>query len=120
MAVGAAAAGRRVILHLMFGNFIYTGMDAIAHQMAKLRMMTGGQMNLPITVIAGYGGGRSLAAQHWTPLSYVDEHWRRQRGHAGDAGRCQGAVDHGDPRKQSDLFLEARRPRRRQRGSAGG
>ncbi|MBB3359749.1 pyruvate dehydrogenase E1 component beta subunit [Novosphingobium capsulatum] len=64
MAVGAAAAGRRVILHLMFGNFIYTGMDAIAHQMAKLRMMTGGQMNLPITVIAGYGGGRSLAAQH--------------------------------------------------------
>jgi pyruvate dehydrogenase E1 component beta subunit len=48
----------------MFGNFIYTGMDAIAHQMAKLRMMTGGQMNLPITVIAGYGGGRSLAAQH--------------------------------------------------------
>lgn len=64
MAVGAAAVGRRVILHLMFGNFIYTGMDAIAHQMAKLRMMTGGQMNLPITVIAGYGGGRSLAAQH--------------------------------------------------------
>lgn len=64
MAVGAAAAGRRVILHLMFGNFIYTGMDAIAHQMAKLRMMTGGQMTLPITVIAGYGGGRSLAAQH--------------------------------------------------------
>jgi pyruvate dehydrogenase E1 component beta subunit len=64
MAVGAAAAGRRVILHLMFGNFIYTGMDAIAHQMAKLRMMTGGQLELPITVIAGYGGGRSLAAQH--------------------------------------------------------
>ncbi len=64
MAVGAAAAGRRVILHLMFGNFVYTGMDAIAHQMAKLRMMTGGQMDLPITVIAGYGGGRSLAGQH--------------------------------------------------------
>lgn len=64
MAVGAAAAGRRVILHLMFGNFIYTAFDAIAHQMAKLRMMTGGQMTLPITVIAGYGGSRSLAAQH--------------------------------------------------------
>lgn len=64
MAVGAAAAGRRVILHLMFGNFIYTAFDAIANQMAKLRMMTGGQMELPITVVAGYGGGRSLAAQH--------------------------------------------------------
>ena len=64
MAVGAAAGGYRVILHLMFSNFIYTGFDAIANQMAKLRLMTGGQVKLPITVIAGYGGGRSTAAQH--------------------------------------------------------
>lgn len=64
MAVGAAAAGYRVILHMMFANFVYTGFDAIANQMAKLRLMTGGQMNLPITVMAGYGGGRSSAAQH--------------------------------------------------------
>ena len=64
MAVGAAASGYRVILHMMFSNFIYTGFDAIANQMAKLRLMTGGQIKLPITVIAGYGGGRSTAAQH--------------------------------------------------------
>ena len=64
MAVGAAASGYRVILHLMFSNFVYTGFDAIANQMAKLRLMTGGQIKLPITVIAGYGGGRSTAAQH--------------------------------------------------------
>ena len=64
MAVGAAAAGYRVILHMMFSNFIYTGFDAIANQMAKIRLMTGGQIKLPITVIAGYGGGRSTAAQH--------------------------------------------------------
>lgn len=64
MAVGAAASGYRVVLHMMFANFLYTGMDAIANQMAKLRLMTGGQMRLPITVLAGYGGGRSSAAQH--------------------------------------------------------
>ena len=64
MAVGAAAAGYRVILHMMFSNFIYTGFDAIANQMAKIRLMTGGQIKLPVTVIAGYGGGRSRAAQH--------------------------------------------------------
>ena len=64
MAVGAAAAGYRVILHMMFSNFIYTGFDAIANQMAKIRLMTGGQIMLPVTVIAGYGGGRSTAAQH--------------------------------------------------------
>lgn len=64
MAVGLAAAGYRPVLHLMFSNFLYTGMDAIANQMAKLRLMTGGQMSLPITIIAGCGGGRSSAAQH--------------------------------------------------------
>jgi len=64
MAVGAAASGYRVVLHLMFSNFVYTGFDAIANQMAKLRLMTGGQLELPITVIAGYGGGRSTVAQH--------------------------------------------------------
>ena len=64
MAVGLAASGYRVILHMMFSNFLYTGFDAIANQMAKLRLMTGGQMELPITLIAGYGGGRSTAAQH--------------------------------------------------------
>lgn len=64
MAVGAAAAGCRVVLHMMFSNFIYTGFDAIANQMAKLRLMTGGQATMPITVIASYGGGGSNAAQH--------------------------------------------------------
>lgn len=64
MAVGAAAAGCRVVLHMMFSNFIYTGFDAIANQMAKLRLMTGGQAQMPITVIAAYGGGGSNAAQH--------------------------------------------------------
>jgi len=64
MAVGAAAAGYRPVLHLMFGNFVYTAMDAIGNQMARIRLMTGGQMTLPLTVIAVYGGGRSSAAQH--------------------------------------------------------
>ena len=65
MAVGAAASGYRIILHMMFANFIYTGFDAIANQMAKLRLMTGGQMNFPITILAGYGG--VVPARHNTP-----------------------------------------------------
>ncbi len=64
MAVGAAAAGSRVVLHMMFSNFLYTGFDAIANQMAKLRLMTGGQAVMPITIIASYGAGGSNAAQH--------------------------------------------------------
>ncbi len=64
MALGATAAGYHVILHMMFANFVYTGFDAIANQIAKMRLMTGGQIEIPITFIAGYGGGMSNAAQH--------------------------------------------------------
>jgi acetoin:2,6-dichlorophenolindophenol oxidoreductase subunit beta len=64
MAVGAALAGYRVVCHLMFSNFLYTGFDAIANQAAKLRLMTGGQVRLPIVYFAAYGGGSSTAAQH--------------------------------------------------------
>ena len=64
MAVGAAATGLRVICHLSYGNFIYTGFDAIANQAAKLRYMLGGQVKLPILFMAMIGGGRSVAAQH--------------------------------------------------------
>lgn len=64
MAIGAAVAGYRVVAHMMFANFIYTGFDSIANQAAKLRYMTGGQAVLPVTYIAAYGGGKSIGAQH--------------------------------------------------------
>lgn len=64
MAVGAAAAGYRVVCHMMFGNFLYTGFDAIANQAAKLRYMTAGQIRLPVVYMAVMGAGRSAGAQH--------------------------------------------------------
>ena len=64
VAVGAAAAGYRVICHFMYANFLYNGFDAIANQAAKLRLMTGGQLKLPLVFMAVMGGGRSSAAQH--------------------------------------------------------
>ena len=64
MAVGAAAAGFKVICHMMFGNFMYTGFDSIANQASKLRYMTAGQISLPIVYMSVFGGGRSAAAQH--------------------------------------------------------
>ena len=64
MAVGAAAAGYRVVCHMMFANFLYTGFDAIANQAAKLRYMTAGRIRLPIVYMAIMGAGRSAGAQH--------------------------------------------------------
>jgi acetoin:2,6-dichlorophenolindophenol oxidoreductase subunit beta len=64
MAIGAAATGARVVCHLMFANFLYTGFDAIANQAAKLRYMTNGQIKLPLVFMASASGGRASAAQH--------------------------------------------------------
>ncbi len=72
MAVGAAAAGYPVVLHMMFSNFLYGGFDSIANQMTKLPFMTGGQVKLPITMLCAYGGGTSTGAQHSdTPYSML-------------------------------------------------
>lgn len=62
--VGAAATGLRPVLHLMFGNFLYTGWDGIANLAAKFRYMTGGQARLPLVYMAVFGGGRSQGAHH--------------------------------------------------------
>ena len=62
--VGAAATGLRPILHLMFGNFLYTGWDGIANQAAKFRYMSGGQVPVPLVFMAVFGGGRSQGAHH--------------------------------------------------------
>lgn len=63
-ALGAAATGLRPIADLMTGNFLYTGMDQIANQIAKLPYMTGGQMRLPLVLLATTGAAGGNAAQH--------------------------------------------------------
>jgi pyruvate dehydrogenase E1 component beta subunit len=62
--VGAAAAGLRPVADLMFASFFYMAMDAVANQAAKLRYMSGGQVELPIVYIATSGPSGSAAAQH--------------------------------------------------------
>ena len=114
MAVGAAAAGHRVILHLMFSNFIYTGMDAIGNQMAKMRLMSGGQAKLPITVIASYGGGGSNAAQHsdtaYPPIMNLGGINVLTPATPGDA---KGLLKDCHSRQQSIILHGGRRPWRR-------
>jgi len=47
-----------------FADFVTTGMDEIANQMAKIRYMFGGQAKIPMVLWAPDGGGLSAAAQH--------------------------------------------------------
>ena len=54
--VGAALAGMRPIVWMMFGTFVYVAMDQFANQMGKIRYMSGGEVELPIVVWVPDGG----------------------------------------------------------------
>jgi pyruvate dehydrogenase E1 component beta subunit len=62
--VGAAMAGLRPVADLMYGSFLYLGMDQIANQAARWHYMSGGQVELPIVYMAQMGPSSSAAAQH--------------------------------------------------------
>lgn len=64
MAVGAAMTGLRPIVDLTIASFIYLASDPIINQAAKLRYMTGGQVNVPVTFRASMWHNQANAAQH--------------------------------------------------------
>lgn len=62
--VGAAMAGMRPVVELMYIDFATLAMDAIVNQMAKSRYMFGGRVKVPMVLRTQGGTGRSSAAQH--------------------------------------------------------
>jgi pyruvate dehydrogenase E1 component beta subunit len=64
MAAGAAMRGLRPVVDLGFSSFLYVAMDQVANQIARLRYMSGGQLSLPLVLLAGSGPAGSAAAQH--------------------------------------------------------
>jgi pyruvate dehydrogenase E1 component beta subunit len=63
-AVGVALKGGAVVAELMFSDFMTCCMDEIVNQAAKMRYMSGGQANVPLTVRAPCGMGLGVGAQH--------------------------------------------------------
>lgn len=63
-AIGAAAAGLRPVVELMFIDFLGVCFDQIFNQMAKIRYMFGGKAKLPIVLRTTCGAGFRAAAQH--------------------------------------------------------
>ncbi len=62
--IGAALAGMRPIVEIEFASFFYCCWDQVCNQAAKLRYMSGGQADIPITFRTVYGALGSAAAQH--------------------------------------------------------
>lgn len=61
---GAAIAGTRPVVEILFVDFIYLTLDQIFNQIAKYNFMTGGQANVPIVIRTQGGIGNGLAGQH--------------------------------------------------------
>lgn len=74
MAVGAAMRGIRPVVELMYVDFISVAMDPVMNQAAKMRYMTGGQVQVPMVVRAPMGSGRRNAGQHSQCLETLFTH----------------------------------------------
>lgn len=74
LSVGAAMTGMRPIAELMFGDFSLLAMEQIVNQAAKIRYMSGGQCQVPLTIRLTMGAGRSSAAQHSQSLHAIFAH----------------------------------------------
>ena len=74
LGVGAAMTGMRPVVEIMFGDFIALTMDQLVNQAAKIRYMSGGQANVPLTIRTTMGAGRSTAAQHSQSLHAWTSH----------------------------------------------
>jgi len=64
LAVGAAMAGLRPVVDIMFGDFITLTMDQMVNQAAKVHYMSGGKWKVPMVMRTTLGATRRSAAQH--------------------------------------------------------
>ena len=74
LAVGAAMAGMRPIVDIMFGDFLALIMDQVVNQAAKIHYMSGGRWKVPMVIRATMGATRRSAAQHSQSLHAWPSH----------------------------------------------
>lgn len=64
LATGAALAGIKPVLEIMFIDFATLALDCLLNQTAKYRYMSGGQLSTPMVVRTQAGAAGGAAAQH--------------------------------------------------------
>jgi pyruvate/2-oxoglutarate/acetoin dehydrogenase E1 component len=62
--IGAAMAGMRPVVEIMYEDFLTLSLEQIVNQAAKHRYMSGGQIKVPLTIRTQGGAGWSPGAQH--------------------------------------------------------
>ena len=74
LGVGAAMAGMRPVVELMYLDFVGVCLDQLLNQAAKLPFMTGGAARMALTVRTQFGAGRSSGSQHSQSLEALLAH----------------------------------------------
>ena len=64
LAIGAATAGLRPVVEIMFIDFLTLAMDQLVNHAAKLHYMSGGQLKIPVTVRVQCGISGTMGAHH--------------------------------------------------------
>lgn len=72
--VGAAIAGMRPVVEILFVDFAMLVLDQIINQAAKYRFMSGGEATVPFVLRSQGGVGNGLAAQHSESLEAIFYH----------------------------------------------
>ena len=74
LAVGAAMAGLRPVVEVMYLDFLGVCLDQLLNQAAKLPFMTGGAAEMGLVVRTQFGAGRSSGSQHSQSLEALLAH----------------------------------------------
>jgi len=70
VAIGAAMMGMRPVAEVQYGDFIFCAMDQVVNQAAKLRYMSGGQVNIPMVIRIPTGATRRGAQHAQSPEAF--------------------------------------------------
>lgn len=73
--LGAACAGMRPIVELMYMDFAFISMDQILNQVAKTRYVFGGKAVIPMVIRGQQGIGRGNAATHSQSVETIFMHF---------------------------------------------
>lgn len=74
LGVGAAMAGMRPVVEVMYLDFLGVCLDQLMNQAAKMPFMTGGAAEMALTVRTQFGAGRSSGSQHSQSLEALLAH----------------------------------------------
>ena len=96
--LGAACAGMRPIVELMYMDFTLVAMDQIINQVAKTRYIFGGRAKIPLVIRGQQGIGRGNAATHSQSMETFFVHFPGLKVVCRHASGCGGFAPNGHSR----------------------